>query len=61
MTIEQAVASILGDDAAKAIIADMGLRWGVVAAMAAAAPGTKNNPDAIATIRCWNAAQKNKS
>jgi hypothetical protein len=58
MTIEQAVAAILGEGAAKTMIDDMGIRWAVVGAMAAAAPGTKNDPEAVATIRRWNAEQK---
>jgi hypothetical protein len=32
----------------------------VIGAMAAAAPGTKNDPMAIATINAWNAEQKDK-
>jgi hypothetical protein len=60
MTIEDAVASILGKQAAKAIIRDQGIHWAVIGAMAAAAPGTKNDPMAIATINAWNAEQKDK-
>ena len=52
MSIEGAVFSILGDEAGHAIIADMGIRWGIVAAMAAAT--TADDPAAITAIRCWN-------
>lgn len=58
MTIEEAVASILGKGATEAIIRDQGIRWAVVGAMAAAGPGTKNDPRAIITIRQWNADRK---
>ena len=36
MTLEQACAAILGKEAAEAIIADQGVRWCAVAAIAAA-------------------------
>lgn len=50
--IEQAVFTILGDEAGHAIIADMGIHWAVVAAMAAAT--TADDPKALAAIREWN-------
>lgn len=60
MTIEQAVASILGRAPAKSLIRSQGIHWAVVGAMAAAGPGTKNDPEAIAAINAWNAEQKAK-
>lgn len=60
MDIQQAVTSILGAKAAEVIIRSQGIHWAVVAAMAAAAPGTKNDPKAIAAIREWNATRKNE-
>lgn len=59
MSIEEAVFAILGDEAAHGIIADAGLHWAVVAAMAAAT--TADDPVAISTIRTWNRAQKEAS
>lgn len=56
MTIEQACFEILGDEAGHAIIADMGVNWAVVAAMAAAT--TNDSKDAIDTIRQWTRAQQ---
>jgi hypothetical protein len=55
MTIEEAIFAIVGDEAGHAIIADMGVRWGVVAAMTAAT--TADDPEAIATIRRWTSEQ----
>ncbi len=51
MTLEEAVFAILGDETGHAIIADMGVHWAVVAAVAAAT--TSDDPKAIATIREW--------
>lgn len=56
MNIREAVSAIIGDKAARAIIADQGLHWAVIAAMAAAK--TSDDPRAIAAIRAWNAEQK---
>jgi hypothetical protein len=56
MSIEEAVFSILGDEAGHAIIADMGLHWAIVAAVAAAT--TADDPKAIAAIREHNAARQ---
>jgi hypothetical protein len=58
MTIEEAVQAILGDDIARTIITKQGIHWAVIAAMAAAGPGTRNDPAAIAAINKWNAEQK---
>lgn len=55
LTIEQAVASILGDEAADRITGQMGLYWAVVYAMAAAT--TAEDPRAIAAIREYNAGR----
>lgn len=49
MTIEEAVHSILGGEVAHAIIADMGVHWAVVAAVAKAT--TADDPEAIETLR----------
>lgn len=49
MSTEEACYSILGAELAHAIIADQGLSWAVVAAMAEAT--TDDNPEAIAALR----------
>ena len=56
MNIREACSSIMGDKLARAIIADMGIHWCVVAAMAEAK--TSDDARALATIRAWNAEQK---
>ncbi len=56
LTIEEACASILGDELAHSIIMDMGVHWAVVAAMADAR--TSDDPAALAAIRAHNAAQR---
>jgi len=56
MTIEQALFSILGDEAAHAIIADQGIHWAVVAAMAVAT--TADDPRAIKAIREWGRGEE---
>lgn len=48
MSLEDACAAILGDEAAAAVMLDMGLQWTVVAAMAAARPS--DDPAALAAI-----------
>jgi hypothetical protein len=55
MAIEEAIFSILGDEAGHAIIADMGLHWAIVAAVAKAT--TADDPRAIAAIREYRAQQ----
>jgi hypothetical protein len=59
MTIEQACASIMGKKLSNSIIADQGIAWCVVAAMAQAT--TADDPVALHTIRAWNAQQKRTS
>lgn len=56
MTIDEACCAILGDEAATSITLDMGIRWTVVAAMAAAK--TSDDPEALAAIRRHNAQQR---
>ena len=56
MNIREACASIMGEKLARAIIADQGIHWAVVAAMAEAK--TSDDPAAIAAIDAWNAQQK---
>ena len=56
MTIHEAVHAILGDRLAHAIIADQGIHWAVVAAMAQAT--TDDDPRALAAINAWRAEQK---
>lgn len=56
MNIREAVAKIIGDDLAEAIIADKGMHWAVVAAMTEAT--TDDDPVALAAIRAWNAEEK---
>jgi hypothetical protein len=51
MNIQEACAAIMGDRLANAIIADRGLHWCVVAAMAQAT--TADNPTALRVIREW--------
>lgn len=51
MTIEEAVAAIIGKDLADSIISDMGVHWAVVAAMTEAR--TTDDPEAISTINSW--------
>ena len=46
----------MGEKLARAIIADQGIHWAVVAAMAEAK--TSDDPAAIAAIDAWNAEQK---
>jgi len=58
VNIREAVESIIGERLAAAIIADQGIHWAVVAAMAEAE--TSDNPRAIAAIRAWRAEQKDK-
>jgi hypothetical protein len=57
MTIEDAVASILGRRTAEAIIKNRSIHWAVVAAIGATVPG-ESDPEAIAAIRKWNAERK---
>jgi hypothetical protein len=59
MNIREACASIMGEKLALAIIADQGIHWAVVAAMAEAT--TDDDPAAIAAIDEWNALQKTAS
>ncbi len=56
MNIREACASIMGDALARDIIADMGIHWAVVAAMAEAR--TSDDPAALAAIDAWNAQEK---
>lgn len=56
MSIEEAVFSILGDETGHAIIAEQGIHWGVLAAMAAAT--TNDDQRAVAAIRQGNVDQK---
>lgn len=49
MSVEEACRWILGRKIADAIIDDMGLRWTIVTAMAAAT--TNDNPEAIKALR----------
>lgn len=56
MTIEEACTAIMGKPAADKIMSDMGIHWLVVGAMSQAS--SKHPPEAIATIRRWNAEQK---
>jgi hypothetical protein len=49
----------MGEKLALAIIADQGIHWAVVAAMAEAT--TDDDPAAIAAIDEWNALQKTAS
>lgn len=59
MNIREAVASIIGESLASAIIADQGIHWAVVAAMAEAT--TSDDPKAIAAINTWRAQQKQEA
>lgn len=59
MSIEEAVHAILGDQAASGIIADMGIHWAVVSAMAAAT--TADDPAALQAINDWNKQQRTSS
>lgn len=56
MNIREAVASIIGENLARTIIADQGIHWAVVAAMAEGK--TSDDPRAIAAINAWRAEQK---
>ena len=56
MNIREACASIMGEELARTIIADQGIYWAVVAAMAEAK--TSDDPAALAAINAWNAQQK---
>lgn len=58
MTIEEACASIMGEKLAAAIIADQGIRWCIVAAVAQAT--TADDPVALHTIRAYMAEQNRK-
>jgi len=58
MNIREAISAIIGAKLAQAIIADQGIHWAVVAAMAEAT--TSDDPQVLQTIRIWNAQQKNK-
>lgn len=55
MSIEQACRIILGNKLAAAIIADQGIHWAVVAAMAQAK--TNDDPRALQSIRDWCSRQ----
>ena len=57
--LDEALAIILGPKTADAISLDMGQRWAVVAAMAAAT--TDMDPRALATIRKHVASKKGAS
>ncbi len=56
MNIREACCSIMGEKLARTIIADQGIHWAVVAAMAEAK--TSDNPAALAAIDTWRAEQK---
>ena len=56
MNIREACTSIMGEKLARAVIADQGIHWAVVAAMAEAK--ISDDPAAIAAIDAWNAQQK---
>ena len=53
MNIREACDSIMGPALAKAIIADMGIHWCVIAAMSD--PESDHQPAARIAIRAWNA------
>lgn len=55
MNIREACANIIGADLATSIIADMGMHWCVVAAMAEAR--TPRHDKECAVIRAWRAEQ----
>ena len=56
MNIREAVASIIGDKLARSIIADQGIHWAVVAAVAESR--TSHDPAALAAIKAWLAQPK---
>lgn len=56
MSIVEACYSILGDEKASQMLAEMGIYWCVVVAMAVAT--TAHDPRAIARIREWNDEQR---
>ena len=56
VNIREAIASIIGERLAAAIIADQGIHWAVVAAMAEAE--TSDDPNALAAINAWRVEQK---
>ena len=58
MTLDEALAIILGPEIADATTMDQGQHWAVVAAMARAT--TDQNPEAIATIRRHVAERKKR-
>lgn len=51
MEIEEAIASILGDDLANAVIVNQGLEWAVK--VAEAKISADEDPKAVATIVAW--------
>ncbi|MBZ9973463.1 hypothetical protein LB517_27930 [Mesorhizobium sp. BR1-1-12] len=59
LSIEEACRVILGNKLAASIIADQGIHWAVVAAMAQATTGDDRR--ALKAIRDWNAEQKRGS
>jgi len=58
MDIREACEDIMGEKLASGIIADMGIHWCVVAAMAD--PRNADRPRACGVIRKWLADQKTK-
>ena len=56
MNIREACESILGKELAAGLIADMGIHWAVVTAMAEARK--TDDPAALAAINLFNAEQK---
>lgn len=56
MTIEQAVAIIIGQERFDAVISELGIHWAVFEAMTVAT--TDHDPTAIRTIREWNKSNK---
>ena len=58
MNIREACSSIMGKSLARSIIADMGVNWAVVAAMAEAT--VEDDAVAIQTIRAWVAQNKSE-
>ena len=56
MNIHEAIGDVIGKKLADCIIADMGIHWAVVAAMAEAR--LPQHTEAVAAINAWNAAQK---
>ena len=56
MTVDEAIAIILGPELADSISLDMGQHWAIVAAMARAT--TDQDPEAIRTLQEYIKAQK---